>query len=152
MLHRSQHLQFCSVCKNRKETPDLGIVCQLTDKWADFEDSCEHFEKDAAVMEANLIRRKHIRKEKMKSDFVFGLDVIGIKNGFVAGTLLLLIGIVWLVIGLNAGYIFWYPAILIVMGVTAYIIAIFNSIRRSIERDQSSYDEEDEILDSDTSN
>ena len=147
MLDRQQHLQFCSVCKNRKKTPELGIICQLTGRLADFPDSCEYFEKDAKLMEANQIRRTEIRKQKLKSDFVFGLDRIGIKNGIVAGILLLVIGITWLLISLNFGYIFWYPTVLILMGLTALIIGVFNSIRRSIERDQSIEQIDDDILD-----
>jgi len=147
MLSRQQQLQYCNICKNRKKTPDSVIVCQLTDKKADFSDSCEYYEKDSQLMEANMIRRRNIRKQKLRSDFVFGLDRIGIKNGIVAGILLLFIGIIWLIVGINFGYIFWYPTILILMGVTALIIGVFNSIRRSIARDQSMEDQIDDVID-----
>ncbi|MCH2230809.1 MAG: hypothetical protein MK105_10735 [Crocinitomicaceae bacterium] len=98
-------------------------------------------------MFSNQIQRNKERKNKMNSDFVFGLDRVGIKNGFVASFLLLIIGITWLIIGLNADYVFYYPLILILMGITALIIAIFNSVKRSMMRDQS-IEEDPEILDS----
>lgn len=146
MQDRYHQLQFCSVCKNRKKDPEMGIICQLTGKLADFADTCNDFDKDAEQMLKNQLKRNEIRKKRLKSDFVFGLDRIGITNGIVAGFLLIAIGFTWLIIGFNMGLVFWYPVILILMGVTALIIGIFNSVRRSIRMDQNE-DTDDDILD-----
>lgn len=147
MLSREQHLQFCKVCTNRKMDPEKGLVCGLTDEYADFEDSCESFTQDVELMRKNQIKRKEERKEMMQSDFTFGLSRFGIKNGFVAGFLLIVVGTIWLAIGLSKGLIFWYPLILIVMGVTAIVIAVFHSVRRSMARDQAVVDPENEVVD-----
>ena len=50
-MTREDHLKFCKLCLNRKFNPKLGLVCSLTDKIADFENECEHFERDESVKE-----------------------------------------------------------------------------------------------------
>ena len=45
-MTREEHLQFCTVCQNRKFDSQLGLVCGLTNQLADFESSCEHYSED----------------------------------------------------------------------------------------------------------
>ena len=147
MLSRVQQLQFCSVCKNRKISSEQDVICGLTDKPADFTDSCEQFDMDLDLVRKNQLKRNEKRKKKLKSDFTFGLRRIGIKNGIIAGFIWLIIGTIWLVIGLNYRMIFWYPVLLIITGFLAIIIGIINAIRRSIENSYTEEPLEEEILD-----
>lgn len=45
-MNRAEQLAFCKVCVNQKKDLERGIVCELTDRIADFEVSCESFQKD----------------------------------------------------------------------------------------------------------
>lgn len=49
-MDRKLHLKYCSVCQNRKFDPNHGIVCGLTDKVADFSDSCIDYQEDEVKM------------------------------------------------------------------------------------------------------
>ena len=50
-----ERLKFCTICTNRKVDFSTGLVCGLTDKKPDFEDSCPSFSKDEKEMERKLI-------------------------------------------------------------------------------------------------
>ena len=147
MISRQQQLQFCKVCKNRKFSQDLGIVCQLTEQQATFTDSCQDFDKDLHLMQVNQIRREEGRKRRLKSDFTFGLDNFGIKNGIVAGILLVIVGLAWLLVGLTYNRIFYYTFVLILMGVTAIIIGIINGLKRKADRHATLQEKSESILD-----
>jgi len=45
-MTRQQHLHFCKICNNRKKDLNLGIVCGLTDRLADFENECATFQEN----------------------------------------------------------------------------------------------------------
>ncbi len=76
-MTRSEHLSFCSVCTNRKFTTEVGFICSLTDKKADFDISCPHFTLDSpAKQERN---KKYIdeietgiQKRKTNANKLFG--------------------------------------------------------------------------------
>ncbi|NHF60769.1 RDD family protein [Flavobacteriaceae bacterium TP-CH-4] len=48
-MTREAHLQFCKICTNHKKDFNLGIVCGLTNRTADFEETCDLFEEDAEL-------------------------------------------------------------------------------------------------------
>lgn len=50
-MTREEHLQFCNKCTNRQMNLQKGLICKLTNEKADFEGSCENFERDASVQE-----------------------------------------------------------------------------------------------------
>jgi antitoxin component YwqK of YwqJK toxin-antitoxin module len=50
-MTRQEQLSFCSKCNNRKFDPNQGIICKITDKPADFINTCELFEKDDSIKE-----------------------------------------------------------------------------------------------------
>ncbi|WP_339879175.1 hypothetical protein [uncultured Algoriphagus sp.] len=45
-MNRKAQLKYCSACLNRKFNPNHGIVCGLTDKAADFVDTCDLYQED----------------------------------------------------------------------------------------------------------
>lgn len=45
-MTRQEQLLFCKVCTHQKKDLQRGIVCGLTNELADFEVSCETFERD----------------------------------------------------------------------------------------------------------
>ncbi len=50
-MTRAEQLAFCKVCVNQKKDLERGIVCGLTGEIADFEASCESFERDISKEE-----------------------------------------------------------------------------------------------------
>ncbi len=49
ILTRAEQLAFCKVCTNRRNDLERGIVCGLTDLRADFNLTCDTFQKDEAL-------------------------------------------------------------------------------------------------------
>ncbi|MFD2036291.1 hypothetical protein ACFSKL_15920 [Belliella marina] len=45
-MNRKLQLKYCSVCLNRKFDPNQGIICKITDKAADFLDTCADYQVD----------------------------------------------------------------------------------------------------------
>ncbi len=49
MMTRDQHLEFCKRCLNRQFDTQQGLVCKLTGRIADFENTCPSFKVDETV-------------------------------------------------------------------------------------------------------
>jgi len=45
-MTREEHLSYCKICLNRKLDMKQGLVCNLTNKLADFEETCQEFKED----------------------------------------------------------------------------------------------------------
>lgn len=56
-MTRQQHLQFCKICSNRKKDLNLGIICGLTNRIADFENECATFQENA------VLKQKEVEKD-----------------------------------------------------------------------------------------
>ncbi len=52
-MTRAEQLRFCKVCTKHKFDLQQGIICSLTGKQADFEDSCDWFEEDSKSADSN---------------------------------------------------------------------------------------------------
>lgn len=57
-MNRKLQLKYCSACLNRKFDPNHGIVCGLTDRPADFLDTCVDYKEDE-------IRKKEEKESEM---------------------------------------------------------------------------------------
>lgn len=60
--NRYYHLSYCSVCQNRTSNLQNGIICNLTNKQADFNDNCPNYNLDNKQL------------EKVKNDIAFKID------------------------------------------------------------------------------
>jgi len=60
-MTRTEHLKLCSICVNQKDDMRKGIICELTNQIADFEDTCGSFAEDAEVIEQ--LKLKEIENE-----------------------------------------------------------------------------------------
>ena len=67
-MDRRDHLKFCRTCVNRQFDVGQGLVCKLTGKIADFEESCTPYLKDETVWteEAAIEKEKQQQREKKK--------------------------------------------------------------------------------------
>ncbi len=49
-MERSEQLNFCKICLNKKRDFKRGLVCNLTDQPASFETECAEFKRDYDVV------------------------------------------------------------------------------------------------------
>lgn len=59
-------LKFCSVCKNRKMDLKRGLVCSLTDDYADFDPVCENYSQDIEEKRWKSIEKEIDKKDRQK--------------------------------------------------------------------------------------
>ncbi len=145
-MTREEHLAYCKICLNRKFDPGQGLICALTDRKADFDSQCDDFKTDDIAVDNEIIFAES-RKQKVGDDFTFGLNKFGIRNGIVAGILLLCAGLAWLIGGLSYGILFYYSFILIVFGIIAIIIGLINVLKRQKVKRDNNLEEFSDILD-----
>lgn len=119
-MDRSARLEYCEKCTKREYSP-IGIVCSLTKEHATFIGFCNNYQEDEK--EAELLENKKIlQKEDEAQEETLGLSKIGIKDGTLAGIIIIVAAIAWFVIGLvYLNRIFIYPPFLLVFGVFALV-------------------------------
>lgn len=57
-------IKLCSTCKNRAFNPECGVVCSFTNKKPTFEDKCESYDADAAMVSREAAQSVSVEKEK----------------------------------------------------------------------------------------
>jgi len=116
-MTRQQHLEFCNKCVNRKFDSTNGIICNITNKSADFEESCENFVLDENVKPSDAEGNNSastdnfwgvlsdIGLQKLRSHQDFNYAIVG---GLVAA---LVSSVLWAVITVAAKYQIGYMAV-----------------------------------------
>jgi hypothetical protein len=115
-----QQLQYCKICENRKMNPAIGLVCGLTDQKPVFIDKCPTFLIDKPEAD-RLVALEQKAKEEEVSSGAFGVEKKEIQKGVLGGLIMIVIAVIWFFAGLAAGYLFYYPPILFVIGLYAVI-------------------------------
>ena len=96
-MTREEHLKFCQICKNQKFNMNMGIICRLTDQIAEFEESCESFDENAALKQEfesleihKQVLRKTVSLEKRLVNYLIDLVcvylfsfIFGVMLGFI---------------------------------------------------------------------
>lgn len=86
-MEREDRLCYCKVCSLKKMDFKRGIVCQLTNEYADFEGSCDQFQGDEfeqrKLSQARAIEKREIAEarailEKETSPKGIILSIIGL--------------------------------------------------------------------------
>ncbi len=117
-MTREEHLKFCKKCLNRKMDLKTGIICNLTQEKADFENECSNFQIDESVKEPESIVEEDvivpgnsttniddniIEKLRSHQDFYYGT---------LGGILAMIVGaVIWAVITVATKYQIGYMAI-----------------------------------------
>lgn len=57
-MKRDEQLKFCTICTHRQMDMQQGIICNLTNAKADFEEKCETFEADQKAIEKELMTQR----------------------------------------------------------------------------------------------
>ncbi|UCH98020.1 MAG: hypothetical protein JSV88_14525, partial [Candidatus Aminicenantes bacterium] len=80
-------------------------------------------EKDSALemSQSEVAQPIPQTKEKPKDRGFFAPEKKGIQKGVVGGLAMMAIAVVWFVVGYAAGYVFYYPPILFLIGLYAFI-------------------------------
>ncbi len=117
--------QFCKRCKYYTSNLQTGVLCGVTNAKPNFVDSCHQF-----ILDPNRDKKvdqelKRLENLKSEDDDFFAVEKKGIKKGALGGIIMIVIAIVWFGVGYAAGYIFYYPPILLLIGVYSLIKGIF---------------------------
>jgi antitoxin component YwqK of YwqJK toxin-antitoxin module len=116
-MTRDQHLEFCSRCTNRKFDSEKGIICQITNDIAAFENTCAEFTADATVKTPSAPAAESIADhqlvaelpEKVKTLLRKQQDpVLAVVGGLSAA---ILGGLIWAAITVATNYQIGYMAI-----------------------------------------
>lgn len=119
-MTREQQLQYCRVCTNRKMDLQTGLICNLTGNAADFQEKCADFSLDKIALEK--FKEKIVQRQQEDADRgFFGPEKKGIQKGVLGGVLMVVIAVAWFLLGLAANRIFFYPPVLLVIGIFAII-------------------------------
>ena len=118
-MELQEKLNYCRVCHNRKLDMNTGIVCGLTNQKPQFEEKCPDIKVDEAEM--NRLAKREQALQSAGSSGAMGLEQRGMQKGVAGGVIMIVIAIVWFVLGLAAGRIFFYPPILLIIGLVALI-------------------------------
>ncbi len=114
-------LQYCRACTHRQMNASIGLVCSLTEEKPAFEDKCPDFALDAEEAQRITNMEQAAAYEEDNDGGFFAIEQKGIKKGAVGGILMIVVAVVWFFVGLEAGYIYFYPPVLFCIGVYALI-------------------------------
>lgn len=122
-MTREQHLEYCGVCSKQKFDMQQGIVCGLTNKIADFEESCDSFEESSAYKETWTQKKRALHV----IDNQAGANT-RLTNYLLDGVIifLLILGITWLVRQTVSAYT-WYriPILYFYLGYVGLQVAYY---------------------------
>ena len=121
-MDQAARLTYCKVCLNREFDVNQGLLCGLTHAKATFETSCPDFKIDEAEAERKVALEKSAQEEAPQG--FFAQEQKGIQKGVVGGILMVVIAVVWFFGGLAFDRIFFYPPILLIIGVYAIVKGI----------------------------
>ena len=115
-----ERLKYCRICENRKMNPAIGLACGLTNEKPAFEDKCPDFRIDQPEAD-RLVKLERDAKEEEETSGHFAPEKKAIKMGVLGGVVMIALSIIWFIVGWINGYIYFYPPILLVIGVYALI-------------------------------
>jgi hypothetical protein len=115
-----EQLKLCRVCELRKFDVNVGVVCSLTNAKPNF-DRCPTFKIDQPEATRLAEVERNARESEETGNGGSSLESKGIKMGVLGGVIMITISVFWFFAGLAADRIFFYPPILLVIGIYAVI-------------------------------
>ncbi|MAY84099.1 MAG: hypothetical protein CMP59_08195 [Flavobacteriales bacterium] len=116
-MTRKERLQFCTICEHRKLDMQKGLLCDLTNEYAEFEGECESFVLDEAEKARKLHQSLDSAGHQDASD---SIDPASNKQN---GAIISIIGIVILLLTLfnvNSIGVLIIPSGIIAYGIRTY--------------------------------
>jgi len=110
-MERSEQLLFCEKCINRKMDLKRGIICGLTDNYADFNNECDDYlydekvEKNESLYIVKDSELKELRSEQNLRAGLFGATLLGLITAIIWAEFTVRLGfqIGWLALVIGAG-------------------------------------------------
>ncbi len=97
-MTREEQVSYCLNCELRSFNPKKGVLCSLTNEYADFEDFCDSFKLDFAAKNRNTKHSDRQADKQLLKD-TLGLSAFGVKSISVAG---------WIVTGFGVFLLFLF--------------------------------------------
>lgn len=124
----SNGIKLCYECANSMICSSCGIKVDVNNQIKSnakmYCPSC-HESHQQAEIKANMVEDNEnaptIIHDEVEDKGFFALEKKGIRKGATGGLLMMLIAVVWFVAGYAAGYIFYYPPILFIIGLFALL-------------------------------
>jgi hypothetical protein len=98
-----------------------GIYCGTTGQKPAFEEKCESFSIDQKELKKEQARQLVRQQHEEKENGFFAPEQKGMKKGVLGGLIMILIAVVWFFGGLAIDRIFYYPPVLLIIGVVALV-------------------------------
>lgn len=117
----SERLRYCKVCSHRKMDIQTGIYCGNTGQKPVFEGKCESFLVDQEELKKEKARQMARQEQEQKESSYFAPEQKGMKKEVLGGLIMILIAMVWFFGGLAIDRIFYYPSVLLIIGIVAIV-------------------------------
>lgn len=128
-INSENEYPYDEIVQRWKKEPDEPLIKAAT------KDFNEYSPEIQAIIKSEVKRRKlegiefgppsTPQKTERKKGGFFEPEKKGVQKGIVGGLVMILIAVVWFFVGLACGYIFFYPPILFVIGIYAFLKGIF---------------------------
>ncbi|MFZ5554760.1 MAG: hypothetical protein ACOZCO_16720 [Bacteroidota bacterium] len=141
-MTKEECLYYCTQCTNRGFHREKGVVCKLTNDEPAFERSCDDFLRDENMLK-QMEQRKKDQEAIEQSQSVMG----GTNAGIIGGIIMMVGAVVWFIVGYYAGYIFFYPPILFIIGVIAVVRGVMKQKEKMEEKRKQQIDVLDNFKD-----
>ncbi|MFT5819489.1 MAG: hypothetical protein ACI8ZM_000713 [Crocinitomix sp.] len=144
---REEYVNICKVCTNRGFDMNKGQICRITKEHAAYlEPECPDFDLDAVAADKKAVADA-LRKEDDAHNSTLGLSKFGINNQMIAGIIVIILSLTWLIWGLYNNLIFFYPIIILIIGIVFTIRgAILESKKIKAKKDTTSSEVLDDSL------
>lgn len=144
MKTRQDYIAICQTCLKSKFDKKKGLVCSLTSEYADFiNEECPDYKAEEKAIRRQKAAKRRVSEEKEDQKGIFSG-----KASIIGGTILVILGLAWIILGLVLiERFFFYPIVLIIGG----IISINKGAEKKVaenRREQSTVidDDRDEII------
>ncbi len=126
MKTREDYVKICQRCEKRAMSMKLGIICTLTQQPADYETLvCPSF-----VLDEKVERLQNASAIEQANEA---------KNNLGGGILFLIVGVIWLVIGIFLNRFFYLSILMIIGGIVGIVR---QSLNKGVRKKKFKYSDE----------
>lgn len=125
-MTRQEHLNYCSICTKRVYDKKKGILCSLTNEYANFEQKCPDYFYDTSI-DPNIAQKFTRAQNNLNRSGFSSSNGIGGKGQIIIGIVLMLFGAGLIIFAMNINS----PISLILIGLTNIIGGLIWCIKGS---------------------
>lgn len=120
---------LCFNCANSLTCSECGIKVDVNDQIKSnakiYCPPCHEASSQKTISTADIDNVNDIDESTGNDTGFFAMEKNGVKKGVAGGVMMMLIAVVWFVVGYAAGFIFYYPPILFIIGLFAFFKGLF---------------------------